>query len=147
VSIGNGWFDPIIQYQAYYNFSVFPGNTYDYQPFNATVQAQWYNNLYGPGNCLDQLRDCEARGLNTVCSAADDFCANLVENVYDKYSSRDEYDFRELTPDPFPYGHYSKYLNKPEVQAAIGAYQNWSSSSHAVGKLFLILLWHLPWFL
>ena len=28
VMIGNGWYNPLIQYQAYYNFTVSPGNTY-----------------------------------------------------------------------------------------------------------------------
>jgi carboxypeptidase C (cathepsin A) len=49
--IGNGWYDPLIQYGAYYNFTVFPGNTYDYSPFNESVQNQMYNSMYGPGNC------------------------------------------------------------------------------------------------
>jgi carboxypeptidase C (cathepsin A) len=39
VLIGNGWYDPIIQYQAYYNYSVYPGNTYDYDPYNASIKA------------------------------------------------------------------------------------------------------------
>ena len=29
VLIGNGWYDPKIQYAAYYNITVSPGNTYD----------------------------------------------------------------------------------------------------------------------
>jgi len=58
------------------------------------------------------------------------FCADLVESLYDVYLSRDEYDVRELTPDPFPYGFYVQYLNSPKVQAAIGAYQNFSESSN-----------------
>lgn len=136
VLIGNGWYDPLLQYQAYYNYTVFPGNTYDYSPFNASVQAQFYNNLYGAGNCVDQVKDCAARGLNAICEAADNFCANLVENVYDIYLGRDEYDMRELTPDPFPYSFYVPYLNSPEVQAAIGAFQNFSESSEAVYEAF-----------
>ncbi|PVH87015.1 putative serine carboxypeptidase [Cadophora sp. DSE1049] len=136
VLIGNGWYDPLIQYQAYYNYTVFPGNTYDYSPFNASVQAQFYNNLYGAGNCVDQVKDCAVRGLNAICEAADNFCANLVENVYDIYLGRDEYDMRELTPDPFPYSFYVSYLNTPEVQAAIGAFQNFSESSEAVYEAF-----------
>ncbi|GAD94308.1 serine carboxypeptidase [Paecilomyces variotii No. 5] len=162
VMIGNGWYDPIIQYQAYYNFTVStssirtffftpkkrdpntdinlrqvsPGNTYDYLPYNASVSSLLYNNLYGPGNCLDQLLDCAARGINEVCSTADTFCANHVESIYDDYLGRDEYDFRELTPDPFPYEFYVDYLNTPAVQAAIGAYVNFTESSNAVWLAF-----------
>ncbi|KAL1860912.1 hypothetical protein Plec18170_001426 [Paecilomyces lecythidis] len=136
VMIGNGWYDPIIQYQAYYNFTVFPGNTYDYLPYNASVSSLLYNNLYGPGNCLDQLLDCAARGTNEICSTADTFCANHVESIYDDYLNRDEYDFRELMPDPFPYEFYVDYLNTPAVQTAIGAYVNFTESSNAVGLAF-----------
>lgn len=50
--------------------SVFPGNTYDYSPFNASVQAQFYNNLYGAGNCVDQIKDCASRGIDEICAAA-----------------------------------------------------------------------------
>lgn len=136
VLIGNGWFDPLTQYQAYYNYSVWPGNTYDYDPYNDTVKAQWYNNLYGPGNCVDRTKDCYATGLNSVCASADSFCANYVENLYDIYSGRDEYDMRFLSPDPFPYSYYVQYLNTPEVQKAIGAYQNFSESSSTVSTAF-----------
>lgn len=136
VFIGNGWFDPLIQYQAYYNFSVFPGNTYDYDPYNSTIKAEWYNNLYGKGNCVDRTLECYATGRNDICSAADDFCAEKVESLYDIYAGRDEYDMRELSSDPFPYVFYVDYLNSPKVQAAIGAYQNFSESSNTVGTAF-----------
>jgi carboxypeptidase C (cathepsin A) len=134
--IGNGWFDPLVQYQAYYNYSVYPGNTYDYDPYNDTVKAEWYNNLYGEGNCVDQTKHCYATGQNSICSRADDFCASKVENMYDIYSGRDEYDMRYLTPDPFPYDYFVKYLNTPDVQKAIGAYQNFSTSSRTVSSAF-----------
>lgn len=39
-------------------------------------------------------------------------------------------------PDPFPYRYYVDYLNTPEVQAAIGAFQNFSESSEAVYQAF-----------
>jgi carboxypeptidase C (cathepsin A) len=58
VLIGNGWFDPLVQYEAFYNFSISPGNTYDYMPYNDSVIAEWYNNLYGPGNCVGKQRPC-----------------------------------------------------------------------------------------
>lgn len=43
---------------------------------------------------------------------------------------------RYLTPDPFPYSYYVEYLNTPEVQKAIGAYQNFSESSSTVSSAF-----------
>ncbi|KAK0124505.1 hypothetical protein ONS95_009455 [Cadophora gregata] len=132
VLIGNGWFDPLIQYQSFYNFTVSPGNTYDYSPFSPSIQAQFYNNLYGPGNCVDQIKDCAARGLDAICAAADHFCSATVESIYDIYLGRDELDIRELSPDRFPYSFYISYLNTPKVQAAIGAFQNFSESSGAV---------------
>ncbi|KAK6218190.1 holocytochrome c synthase [Pestalotiopsis sp. IQ-011] len=136
VLIGNGWFDPLIQYQAYYNFSVYPGNTYDYDPYTDIQKAEWFNNLYGEGNCYDQTVQCKETGRNEVCSAADNFCYYNVEAPYDNWSGRDEYDMRELTPDPFPYSFYVDYLNTPEVQAAIGAFQNFSESSNTVYTAF-----------
>ncbi len=43
---------------------------------------------------------------------------------------------RYLTPNPFPYGYFDQYLNLPEVQAAVGAFQNYSESSNVVGTAF-----------
>ncbi|ORY59274.1 serine carboxypeptidase [Pseudomassariella vexata] len=129
--VGNGWFDPIVHYQAFYNFTVSPGNTYDYRPFTPAQEALLYTNLYGPGHCLDQLKDCKLSGLDAICSQADSFCANQVEDLYTNFLGRDPYDVRELTPDPFPYSFYIDYLNTAEVQAAIGAYTNFSSNDAA----------------
>lgn len=134
--IGNGWFDPLVQYEAFYNYSIFPGNSYDINPWNESVKAEWYNNLYGAGNCVDMTKECYASGLNSVCARADDFCYRKVEFLWDKYSGRDEYDVRYLSPDPFPYNYYVEYLNTPAVQKAIGAYQNYSDSSATVSNAF-----------
>ena len=136
VLIGNGWFDPVIQYQAYYDYTVSPGGPYDIDFFNESIQNQLYNALYGPGNCVDRLLDCNIRGTDDICRRADLFCASQVESPYDQYSMRDEYDSRELTPDPFPPEYFSTYLNTPKVQQAIGAFVNFSDSSDAVGDAF-----------
>ncbi len=136
VMIGNGWYDPLIQYQAYYNFTVSPGTTYDFQFFNESIQNLLYDNLYAPGNCVDMIKDCYTRGLNEVCSEADNFCANEVENIYDVYTGRDEYDIRELMPDPFPPGFYAQYLNQQHVLQAIGAFVNYTESSNTVSNAF-----------
>jgi len=115
----------------------------------------FYNNLYGQGNCLDRLLHCRASGDNAAvsepahtrerkreynknrpltrvppqCRNADAFCASLVESVYDELLGRDEYDMRELVPDPFPYHYYEEYLNTPKVQSALGAFINFTGNN------------------
>lgn len=91
-----------------------------------------YNAFYGSGNCLDQLNDCNIRGDDDICSAADNFCYD-VEVLFDDITGRDEYDIRELSPDPYPYTFFVEYLNRPEIQKAIGAYQNFSYSVTNLG--------------
>ncbi|KAK4504685.1 hypothetical protein PRZ48_002646 [Zasmidium cellare] len=136
VLIGNGWYDPLIQYEAFYNFTVNPGNTYDYAPYNKSTQEMVYNSMYGKGNCYDMTVDCNTHGTNEICAAADTFCYNEVEYILDSVTGRDEYDIRELTPDPFPYNYYVDYLNTAKVQKAIGAFTNYSDSSSTVGSSF-----------
>ena len=151
VLIGNGWYNPILQYQAYYNYTSNystqihqGGNTYGVH-YNASIDGYVYNNMYGTHNCLDQLIDCNAHTFasnssdgtgNQVCSAADTFCYNTVESPYDNIFGRDEYDIRYLTPDPFPYAFYVDYLNNATVQAAIGAFTNFSESSSITSTAF-----------
>ncbi|KAL9093863.1 MAG: hypothetical protein Q9165_003786 [Trypethelium subeluteriae] len=129
LAIGNGWYNPTIQYPIYWNYTVDPGNTYDFDPYNDTTKIQLYNAIYGVGNCYDRLKDCDARGIDDVCQEASRFCAYKVESVLDDYPNRDEYDIRELNPDPFPPNFFADYLNLPHVQQAIGAFVNYSESS------------------
>ncbi|KAL9109697.1 MAG: hypothetical protein Q9227_005735 [Pyrenula ochraceoflavens] len=135
--IGNGWFIPLIQYPSYYNFTVSPGNTY-LKPFypNVSTEREMYDATYGQGNCTDQLEKCISTGSDDDCSNADNFCYEYVEYLYDEVTGRDEYDLRELDPDPFPYNFYPDYLNLASTQAAIGAFTNFSDSSPIVGDAF-----------
>jgi carboxypeptidase C (cathepsin A) len=135
--IGNGWYDPRIQYEAFYWFAVSPGNSYDYRPFNASVEAMMHNAFYGPGNCQEQSFDCNLRGDNAVCEVADTFCYNNVESLLGRYASRSEYDIRELVPDPFPYGYWREYLNSAKIQQALGAFVNYTGDGGStVGAAF-----------
>lgn len=59
-----------------------------------------------------------------------------MESLLDTHLNRDEYDIRELQPDPFPYGFFVNYLNSAPVQAAIGAYTNFSTSTATVANAF-----------
>lgn len=136
VMVGNGWYDPRIQYEAFYWFAVSPGNSYDYRPFNSSMEAMMQNNFYGPGNCQAQSIDCNIRGENALCERADTFCYNNVESMIGRYAGRSEYDIRELVPDPFPYGYWHDYVNTPKVQQALGAFVNHSSSDGTVRSGF-----------
>lgn len=89
LTIGNGWFDPVKQYEAFYLFA--KDNFYfGTDLYNASALAQLENVVYGKGNCLDQIRQCYAVGTPEVCSVADNFCANEVENFFDVVTGRDE---------------------------------------------------------
>ncbi|WFD23863.1 carboxypeptidase D [Malassezia equina] len=136
VMIGNGWYDPLVHYAAYYNYTVSPGNTYDLKPFNKVQEEKLYDALYGKGKCIDQIKDCYRTGSNKICRKADNNCARNVEQFLYLFARRDDYDIREINPDPFPYGSYAKYLNKPHVLEAIGAYQNYTESSNIVWDAF-----------
>ena len=133
VLIGNGWYDPIIQYEAYYNYTVSPGNTYGIEYKNPVTRWKMYNAMYGPGNLLDMSLMCRQTGRDDICAAADNFGIQEVESVEDTFLGRNEYDMRELDPDPFPYNFYPAYLNTPKVQQAIGAFVNFSDYNDVVG--------------
>ena len=130
LSINNGWYSPILQYPAYYEYMV--NNTYNFRPLNQTILDQFHDGMYGAGNCVDQLYACNNGGADLECSNTDDYCYDL-EILYDTVTGRDEYDIRELLPDPYPYVNFPAYLNKPEVQQAIGAYVNFSYASTNLG--------------
>jgi carboxypeptidase C (cathepsin A) len=110
--IGNGWFDPLVQYQAYYNFTVSPGNTYDLHVFNSSTQTAIYNALYRPGGCVDMINTCYTNGTDVNCAAADDACYRGAEQPFEDMTlARDSYDVRYLNPSPFPPSWMDAYLN------------------------------------
>lgn len=79
---------------------MYPGNTYDYTPYNDSAASALYSAVYGSGGCVEQLQNCVASKTDSVCAAADTFCLDHVENFYDAATGRDEDDVREPEPDP-----------------------------------------------
>ena len=69
-------------------------------PYSSTNADRLYANLYDDDGCVDQLNNCATSGIDSICAAADHFCLQYIENFFDAATSRDEYDIRQLAPDP-----------------------------------------------
>lgn len=140
ITIEDGFFDTRVQFAAYFNYTVTPGNPYGLSPFNQTQQTQLFNNVWGPGGCQEQQNACNSNpppaDIAKVCSAADDFCVANVEQFFDTNANRSEDDIREVLPNPFPETFYMSYLNRADVQKNIGASTNFTLASVQVSQAF-----------
>ncbi|GJC81423.1 carboxypeptidase S1 B [Colletotrichum liriopes] len=129
ISIEDGFMDTRVQFGAYFNYSVTAGNPYDVMPFNDTLQKQLFTNMFGPGGCQDRQTTCNSNPTDKGCAEADAFCVENVEEFWDTHAGRSENDIRLLAPEPYPAPNFVAYLNRADVQAAIGASNNFSSAS------------------
>ncbi|QDS68547.1 hypothetical protein FKW77_010914 [Venturia effusa] len=135
VLVINGLFNGLIQYPAYYKYAIH--NPYGVPMMNQTVAQRMFDNLFGQGGCMDQLKKCnDANGTDEDCFKADDFCYN-AQDLALQASNRDEYDIRYLKPSPFPNRYFEQYLNLPRVREAIGAFVTFTSASNVVFNAFL----------
>ncbi|KAK0099451.1 hypothetical protein ONS95_004661 [Cadophora gregata] len=129
IIIEDGFMDTREQFAAYYNYSVNPGNPYDLAPYNETLQQQLFSNMFGPGGCQDQQKACNDNPTDAGCKSAENFCVSKVEEFWDNNVGRSENDIRLIAPDPFPPTDFVAYLNQAEIQAAIGASNNFTPAS------------------
>lgn len=135
VLIINGLFSGLLQYPAYYKYAI--NNPYGVQMMNQSIAQKMFDQLFGPGGCMDQLRKCNSsKGTDDGCFKADDFCYN-AQDLAIQSSKRDEYDIRYLKASPFPNRYFEQYLNLPHVREAIGAYVTFTSASNVVFNAFL----------
>lgn len=51
--IGNGWYDPLLQFAAYYNYTV--DNTYDVHFKHEWQYDEMYLSMFGRGNCRSSV--------------------------------------------------------------------------------------------
>ncbi|KAL0933593.1 carboxypeptidase S1 [Colletotrichum truncatum] len=129
VSIEDGFMDTRVQFAAYFNYSVTPGNPYDVDPFNETLKQQLFTNTFGTGGCQERQTACNSNPSDKVCADADDFCIKNVEQFWDINARRTENDIRLLSPEPYPSPDFVAYLNRADIQAAIGASNNFTPAS------------------
>ena len=117
LGINNGWFDPILQYQAYIDYSY--NNTY--RPIISAAQRTTYIDKYNT-DCVPALKQCSATtGADAACVNADNVCYGEIEGPLTQAADFDVYDIRAPSADPNPPSTYVSYLQSPAVAKAIGA--------------------------
>ncbi|OSC99240.1 alpha/beta-hydrolase [Trametes coccinea BRFM310] len=136
--INNGWYDPLIQNEAYVQFATFaPGYG---QLQSDEVLAQLNQSFYGSGGCQEQERACYAAGespeSNGICARADAFC---IENVFTPaVGDRDSLDLRQngSSLNPFPPEFFIDFLQNATIMERIGAKTPFMDVSIAVELQF-----------
>lgn len=74
---------------------------------------------------MPALQKCASSGSNSDCSSAQNTCYNGIEGPLSQVSDFDVYDVREPSNDPYPPKTYSTYLQRSDIQKAIGAKQTY----------------------
>lgn len=123
LGINNGWYDPLVQYEAYVTYSY--NNSYN-QIIKTEASYKSYMNAYTE-QCAPALADCTGiTGNNSACISGDSTCAQVIENPIGSLGNFDAYDIREPANDPYPPSTYENYITKKSVMNAIGANSTWS---------------------
>lgn len=123
LGIINGIIDEYTQAPFYPEFAV--NNTYGIKLVNDTVYNYMKFATYMPNGCLDQIDFCRATNRTdpndlSICTEAANMCRDNVEGLYYSFGDRGVYDIRHPSDDPTPPSYFNDYLNKPEIQQAIG---------------------------
>ena len=132
LGINNGWYDPILQYKAYVDYSY--NNTY--KPLISASQHTTYLNTYN-SKCLPALKSCTAlSGQNSACESAETTCYNDIEGPLSETADFDVYDIRAPSNDPNPPETYATYLQSASVTKAIGAQSTYTECSNPADSKF-----------
>ncbi|KAF7794211.1 hypothetical protein EIP86_005343 [Pleurotus ostreatoroseus] len=117
----SGWYDPLLQNEAYVTFAT---NAPGYGQLQSDeVLAALNESFFGPGGCQEQEMACYAAGegdeSNAICRQADNFC---VENVFiPAVGDRDSDDLRQNSSALFPPEFYVTFLHNSTITTLIGS--------------------------
>ena len=132
LGINNGWYDPILQYKAYVDYSY--NNTY--RSIISASQHTSYLNTYNT-KCLPALQKCTAiTGSNSACESAENTCYSDIEGPLSEAANFDVYDIRAPSNDPNPPETYESYLQQSSVTKAIGAQSTYTECSNPADAAF-----------
>lgn len=146
IGIINGWVDLLIQTPFYPLFAY--NNTYGIRSISQVQQLNALNVFSAPNGCKAKTLACRTQAIgldpsgngmsstvNGLCSEAAAVCQADVVAPY-LSSGRSIYDISQRSIDPFPNLFYLDYLNRAEVQDAIGTTINYTQASKAVSVAF-----------
>ncbi|KAI9709683.1 MAG: hypothetical protein M1820_003085 [Bogoriella megaspora] len=125
LGVNNGWFDPLLQYQAYIDYSY----NNSYKALISSSQHTSYLNTYN-SQCKPAVQSCYNTGTNSACESADTTCYNDIEGPLSE-GNFDVYDIRAPSNDPNPPETYVTYLQKSNVVSAIGAKSTYQECPNA----------------
>ncbi|EMD36755.1 hypothetical protein CERSUDRAFT_114672 [Gelatoporia subvermispora B] len=134
--INNGWYDPLLQNEAYVNFAT---NAPGYGQLQSDeVLAQLNQAFFGPGGCQEQEEACYAAGedadSNQICRKADNFC---IDNVFvPAVGDRDSDDLRQNSSALFPPEFYVTFLQNTSIMSKIGVQVKYEECSDPVDDEF-----------
>eukprot|EP00949_MAST-11_sp_MAST-11-sp1_P003566 g3566.t1 len=129
--VGNGLVDPAVQYNYYWQMAA---STNGHSPLsNRTVQSM---KKATPG-CVDLVNACQTNA--SACLVATELC-NLGLLIPYEFSGLNPYDMRIKCAKPplcYDFSNVGKYLDRPEVRAALGVgSRKWSDCNHLVAVAF-----------
>ena len=109
VGIGDGWIDPLIQFQAYIDFSQMNGLLTPQQSADLTLISNLCISAIGGGDKVIAAASCNA----------------IVAGIFALNPGLEFYDIRIRCPDPASHDCYDftpavKYMEQPNVKAALG---------------------------
>lgn len=142
IAIGNGWTNPLIQYQSYATYAYYfcqqalGKPCVSHQDYQAMVQLQ--------PRCVTLLEGCMNASPNEkerACDAAGEHCTK-ISDFYDR-TGLNTYDIRRPCDPPglcYPMEFLTIFFNRQEVKAALGVHPGvqWETCSFAVNQLFMV---------
>ncbi|KAH9820277.1 carboxypeptidase S1 [Melampsora americana] len=118
LGINNGWFDPLIQYPAYYDFAQAKYNGL-FDLVDQKTLEEMKTDLNKDNGCLALIKNCYQTEKPEDCKYADEFCEIKITNP--SIGIRNQYFFPNNASDTFPSVAFMNYLRRSEVRNAIGA--------------------------
>ncbi|GBC02449.1 hypothetical protein RclHR1_04630005 [Rhizophagus clarus] len=138
IAIGNGWIDPVSQYNAYYTFSVEKG-LLDGEDKD-TAESQWKQ-------CMEEQKKKPSIHLDICEQILQTVSKHSIQRVGENDTCINQYDIRDHSDSfpscgskwPYELSDITTYLRRPDVISAIHAEAQqigWIECNHGVGRGF-----------